>query len=94
MGNHDLIPVKGKRFVSSPKHPDWGLGSTQTPIEWVLGAKWSGYVADQPPPSITKVKNNGGYMSAPCICLHGIYNDKFMVTYCCPWYQMGHFVMR
>jgi hypothetical protein len=58
------------------------------------GHSGQGVKANQPPPSSTKVKNKGGYMSASCICLLDIHKDKFMVTFCCPWYQMGHFAMR
>ena len=72
------------------------LGSVVHPTPNSVGAgeKWPGCGADQSPPSSTKIKNKGIYMSALYIYLHGVHTDKFMLTFCCPWYQMGHLVMR
>jgi hypothetical protein len=53
-----------------------GVGSTQPPVQWVLGAlslgvKWLGHEADHSLPSNAKVKNVDLYIHSP-IRLHGI----------------------
>jgi hypothetical protein len=53
------------------------LGSTQPPIQWVLGAlslgaKRPGREADHTPPSSAEVKNAWSYTSTPPIRLHGL----------------------
>jgi hypothetical protein len=48
------------------------LGSTQPPIQWVLGVKQPKHEADHSPPSSTELKNMWGYTSTPPICFHGV----------------------
>jgi hypothetical protein len=47
-------PVKGKRFFCSPKTSRPALGSTQPPIQWVLGffpgVNWTGHEVNHSPP--------------------------------------------
>jgi len=65
------------------------VGSTQPPIQWVLGilsprVKWPRHEADHSPPSSTKVKNMLRYTSIPpytfrvwCLAKH---RDNFTFT--------------
>jgi hypothetical protein len=70
-----FIPARGKRFPSTPQHPDQ-LMPTQPPMQWVLGAlsqgvKWLGHEPDHSPPPSPNVKNGGAIPPLP-ICLHGM----------------------
>jgi hypothetical protein len=68
-------PSRGKRFISSSKHPDWlwdylvsysvGTGSC------FLGVKWPGCEIDHSPPSGAGMESEWSYTSAPTICFHG-----------------------
>jgi hypothetical protein len=51
------------------------LGSTQPPIQWILGLKQLSVRLTTP--SSAKVKNEWRYNFTPSLCLHGMYKDKF-----------------
>jgi hypothetical protein len=62
-GQTGLIPGRGKTFLFSIV-ARLGLGFTQPPNQWALGAlspgvKWPGCEADHSPPSNAKMKNGG-----------------------------------
>jgi len=52
------------------------MGSTQPPIQWVMGAlttgiKWLGHEADHSPPTGAEVKHAWSYTSIPMSSWHG-----------------------
>jgi hypothetical protein len=66
--------VKNFHFSMSSRQ---ALGSTQPPIQWVLGTlspgvKQQGHEADPSSPTSAKVKKTWAYTCTPPICLHGI----------------------
>jgi hypothetical protein len=44
------------------------------------GVKRSGHEVDRSPPS-AKVKNEWSNTSSPCICLHGVHRDNFILSF-------------
>jgi hypothetical protein len=68
--------ARGKRFLSSPKHPDrlWGPPSLLFNGYWAFypKVKRKGLEANLSPQSSAKVKDNWNCTSAPCMCLCGV----------------------
>jgi hypothetical protein len=63
------VPV-GSRIFSSPRRPDWFLGPTQSPIQWIpgalsLGVKRQGREVDHLPPASAEVKKTWTYTCTP-----------------------------
>jgi hypothetical protein len=68
------IPVRGKRYFSTPQRPDRALGPTQPLIQRVPGALSPGVKrlrreADHSPPSSAEVKNGGAIPPLPYMSL-------------------------
>jgi hypothetical protein len=76
LNSQSSIPVRGKKFFSTPQPLEPTLGPSQPPIQWVLGPispgiKRPGREADHSPPSSAEVKNDGGNLRS-LIHLHGV----------------------
>jgi len=76
--------------ILSPPRSCLALGSTQSPIQWVLGdlsqgVKWRGHKADHSHPSSTHKKNEWIYTSTPTTCLHNMHRNSF--TFLLPFYS-------
>jgi hypothetical protein len=61
LGKFDLVPGRGSRFISSPKHPDhlWGSPSILFSVYQELfspGVKQQGHEIDHSPPSSVRVR--------------------------------------
>jgi hypothetical protein len=70
LDGRDLIPGRGKRFLSIPQCPEPDLGATLPRIQWVPGAlspgvKRHGCEADHSPRSSAEVKNVGYILQLP-----------------------------
>jgi hypothetical protein len=61
----NLIHSRGKRFFSSPLHPDWLCGSLSLLHNGCREVKQLGREADHSPPSSAKVKNGGAIPPLP-----------------------------
>jgi len=77
---HVLNPGVGKRFLSSPKHPDYHWGSPSLFLNGCLGSflgvKWPGCEVDHSPPSSVEVKNEWSCTSPPPICASIVWTGK------------------
>jgi hypothetical protein len=71
-----LNPSRSQRFFSSPK-----FASIKLPTQWMLGVfpglKRLGLNLDHSPPSITAVKKDWDFTSAPSDCLRGMDTNNF-----------------
>jgi hypothetical protein len=75
--------------ILSPARSELALGSTQSPIQWVLGdlsqgENWRGDEADHSPPSSVHSKNEWLYASKPTTRLQNMHRDSF--TFLLPFY--------
>ena len=83
-----LNPARDKRFICSPKRPDWFWDSPSLSFSvyqaCFQGVKWTEREVDHSSPSSAKVKNGWCNSSTSAVCLHGIdgENCTFPFTIC------------